>query len=136
MPTSSSNRWIERLKDLHPLLMPSKGSVPKGPTAERGEGDKAGEGASPSARRWAAEKIEMDAAAAADDAAASVKREREARRREEEYDNPFVTWAGFAVAAVIAVLGLLLVEHLIQQSRLEDCLLAHHSNCEPISDQR
>src|ERR1700720_413859 len=111
--TTSSNRWIEHLKDIHPLLAPHR------PAVESGADDKAEGGVSLSARRWAANKIEMDAASAADAAVAREERDRAARRREEGYHNPFVTWAGLAVAVVIGILGYLLVEHLIQQSRLE-----------------
>jgi hypothetical protein len=128
---TSSDRWIEHLKDIHPLL-----ALPGRPAVESGAGDKAEGGASLSARRWAANKIEMDTASATDAAVAREERERAARRREEGYDNPFVTWAGLAAAVVIGILGYLPVEHLIQQSRLEDCLLAHRHSCEHFIDHR
>ena len=97
---TSSDRWIEHLKDIHPLL-----ALPGRPAVESGAGDKAEGGASLSARRWAANKIEMDTASATDAAAAREERERAARLREEGYDNPFVTWAGLAAAVVIGILG-------------------------------
>jgi len=134
--TTSSNRWIEHLKDIHPLLAPPSQPVKKVPAVESGAGDKAEGGASLSARRWAANKIEMDAASAADAAVVREEREKAARLREEGYNNPFVTWTGFAVAVVIGILGYLLVVHLIQESRLEDCLLAHRHSCDQFIDHR
>ena len=105
--------WIERLRELHPLLK----APPPPPT------------------KWAERQAEIDAAS--DVVAAKRRRQREeaARLHERDYDNDRVTWiAGIAIVIIVAI-GVFVTHRLIQESRLEDCLLAHRSNCELLLDR-
>lgn len=113
MPPVRNTEWLERLRQLHPLL-----EAPPPPPSE-----------------WAARQAEIDAASKADREAARRSREAAARQRERHYDNHATTWAGIIVVAVIALLGLFVAFRLIEQGRLEDCLLAHRSNCDSLLDR-
>ncbi len=137
MNTQLPRGWVERLKELHPLLHPPSAGVDgerarEAPAANGDARGKAGKGATLKAREWQARKAEMDAAAAADAAAARERRAHESRRIEKEYDNGFATWAGVAVAVIAALVGLFLVERLIQESKLENCLASHRAYCDQI----
>jgi hypothetical protein len=57
-----------------------------------------------------------------------------ARSREETDDDVRFTTslAGLAVALVLAVVGLYLLDALAAESNLEDCMLQGRMNCEPI----
>jgi len=112
MTTPTPREWIERLGRLHPLL-----KVP------------------PPVSDWAARQAKIDAASKLDAEAARRSRDEVARRKERDYDNDVVTWAGIAIVAVIVTLGLFLVFRLIDESRLEDCLLAHRHNCASLLDR-
>ena len=100
-------KWLDRLHHLHPLLRPG-----------------------PRVSAWAERQAEIDAASEAERAAARAASEKAARRREREYDNDVTTWAAVLAILLVAGLGLWLVFHLIAESRLEDCLLAHRHNCD------
>ena len=113
MKTSTPSNWVERLQELHPLLK----------AAPRPASD------------WAARKAEMDAAMKADAEAARRTRDEIAPRKERGYDNHATTWAGLAAVVVIAALGLFITFRLIEESRLEDCLLAHRQNCDSLLDR-
>jgi len=57
----------------------------------------------------------------------------ELREEKEEEDIRFTTsLAGLAVALLLAVVGLYLLEALSAESKLEDCVLQGRMNCEPI----
>jgi len=112
MPPVRNTEWLERLRQLHPLLE-----------------------APPPPSDWAARQAEIDAASKADAEAARRSRDAVARVRERHYDNQATTWAGIAIAAVMVLLGLFVTFRLIEQGRLEDCMLAHRSNCESVSDR-
>jgi len=107
MPPVRNTEWLERLRQLHPLL-----EAPPPPVSE-----------------WAARQAEIDAASKADAEAARRSREATLRQRERHYDNRVTTWAGIVIVAVVALLGLFITFCLIEKARLEDCLLAHRSNC-------
>jgi uncharacterized membrane protein len=94
------------------------------------------EGASEAARRWAAHEQEVQAARAADAETARADAVRIEAQRERGYDNRIVTWVGLAIALVLVAGGLLLVNRLVDQTRLEDCLLAHRRNCADLLDKR
>ncbi len=108
MPRVRNTEWLERLRQLHPLL-----EAPPPPPSE-----------------WAARQAEIDAASKADREAARRSRDAVARQRERHYDNNATTWAGIVIVAVIALLGLFVTFSLIEQGRSEDCLLAHRTNCD------
>jgi hypothetical protein len=102
-------KWIERFKELHPLLE-----------------------APPPLSDWAAREAEFDAASKADAEAARRARDEVARERERRYDNDTMTWVGIVLLLAIAALGLFVTFRLVEGSRIEDCLLAHHHNCESL----
>ncbi len=78
-----------------------------------------------------------DAAARAADGALAQKAHEQARLRlEKTYDNRFLTWIGLGVAAILALGGIVLVDRLVMQNRLEDCILAHRHNCAALLDAR
>jgi hypothetical protein len=111
MPPVRNTEWLERLRQLHPLL-----EAPPPPPSE-----------------WAARQAEIDAASKADRDPARRSRDALARQRERHDDNTATTtWAGIVIVAVIALLGLFVTFRLIEQGRLEDCLLAHRSNCDGV----
>lgn len=107
--TTGTRKWLERLQQLHPLLGPP-----------------------PRVSDWAARQAEIDAASRLDGAAAREARDRAARQTERDYDNNSTTWAAIAAIIIIAGIGLWLVFRMIEQSRLEDCLLAHRHNCDQL----
>lgn len=109
MTTPVRPRWIERFKELHPLLE-----------------------APPPLSDWAARQQEIDAASKADAARARRAREEIARERERHYDNDRMTWAGIVVVVLIAIFGLVVTVRLVEGSRLEDCFLAHRHNCDTL----
>jgi hypothetical protein len=102
-------RWIERFKELHPLLE-----------------------APPPLSDWAARQKEIDAASKADAERARRSRDEIARERERRYDNDAMTWAGIVVIVLIAIFGLFVTFRLIEGSRLEDCFLAHRHSCDSL----
>ncbi len=104
---TTETRWLERLRQLHPLLTPP-----------------------PRLSDWAARQAEIDAASKLDQEAARKTREAATRQVERDYDNDSTTWAAVAVLIIVAILGLWLAFRLIAQSRMEDCLLAQRHNCD------
>jgi hypothetical protein len=54
------------------------------------------------------------------------------RERQEEADRFTASLAGFAVALLLGLLGLWVVDGLAQVSKLENCLLQGRNNCERI----
>ncbi len=44
--------------------------------------------------------------------------------------------AGLAIVLALAVGAVFLVNHLAQESKIEDCLLAHRSNCDTLVPDR
>ena len=54
------------------------------------------------------------------------------RQRREEADRFTSSLTGFAVALLLAVIGLWVADGLAQVSKLEDCLLQGRMNCERI----
>ncbi len=112
MTTPAPPNWIERLRRLHPLLKDR-----------------------PTAWDWAARQAEIDAASKVDATTARRAREDAARRKDRDYDDESATWVGIAVVVVIAILGLFVAFRLIEESQLEDCLLAHRHNCESLLDR-
>jgi hypothetical protein len=110
MPPVRNTEWLERLRQLHPLL-----EAPPPPPSE-----------------WAARQAEIDAASKADRETARPSRDALARQRVRHDDSHATTWAGIVIVAVIALLGLFVTFRLIEQGRLEDCLLAHRNNCDGV----
>lgn len=106
--TADTRKWLERLQRLHPLLGP------------------------PRVSDWAVRQAEIDAASRQDSAAARQERERAARQAERDYDNDATTWAAVVALIIVAGIGLWLAFRMIEQSRLEDCLLAHRHNCDQL----
>ena len=94
------------------------------------------EGPSEAARRWAAHEREVQAARAADAETARADAVRLEAQRERGYDNRIVTWIGLAIALLLVVGGLLLINRLVDQTRLEDCVMAHRHNCADLLDKR
>jgi hypothetical protein len=135
MTAPSPRRWIDRLADLHPLLAPpppiAEPHETRAPAARaENAAQKPGGEATLKARQWAARNAEMSAARKADADAARKSRQSEAQRKLGDYENDFATWAGIAIVVVLTLLGLFLIFRLIEQSRLEDCLLAHRHYCD------
>jgi hypothetical protein len=98
--------------------------------------DEPDRGASEAARQFAAREREMQAARAAEDA---IAREAEASihdRRVAGYDNRLVAWAGLAIALLLVIVGMIVVNRLIDQNRLEDCVMAHRHDCADLLDRR
>lgn len=63
----------------------------------------------------------------------SIKMRRNAAGYEDEQaeaNRVTVSLAGLAVALLLVVVGLFLVQHLAQNARLEDCLLSGRRNCD------
>lgn len=112
MTTPPPPEWIERLQLLHPLLK-----------------------APPRRSAWATRQARIDEASKKDAAAARQARAEIARRRERDYDNAGVTWAGFAIIAFIVLIGVFLIFRLFDESKIEDCLLAHRHNCDALLDR-
>lgn len=106
---TEATKWLDRLERLHPLLRRP-----------------------PQVSDWAARQAEIDTASRIDQAAARRAREAAARQVERDYDNTAATWAAVIVVAVVAVLGLWLVFRVIEESRFEDCLLAHRRSCDQL----
>jgi hypothetical protein len=44
-------------------------------------------------------------------------------------------WAGIAIVAIIVAFGVFLIFRMIDESRIEDCLLAHRHNCDALLDR-
>jgi hypothetical protein len=109
MPPVGNTEWLERLRQLHPLLE-----------------------APPPVSEWAARQAEIDAASKVDGEAARRSRDATLRQRERQYDNHVTTWAGIVIVALVALLGVFITFCLIEKGRLEDCLLAHRSNCDSL----
>jgi hypothetical protein len=91
---------------------------------------------SPSA--FAARRAEIDAAAEADARAAAAERAAEAERlvREAEGASPRATLAAAVAIAVLVVVSLWIVNELRKEGQMEDCLLAHRTNCAQIVIER
>lgn len=106
---TGETKWLERLGRLHPLL-----------NRPRRVSD------------WAARQAEIDAASRHDRDAARRAREAAAQQAERDYDNGATTWAAILVVVIVAALGLWLVFRMIEESRLEDCLLAHRRGCDQL----
>jgi anti-sigma-K factor RskA len=102
-----ATKWLDRLERLHPLLRRP-----------------------PQLSDWAARQAEIDAASRIDEAAARRVREAAAQQVERDYDNTAATWTAVVVVMIVAVLGLWLVFRVIEESRFEDCLLAHRRSCD------
>ena len=111
MTTPVRPKWIERFKELHPLLE-----------------------APPPHSDWQARQAEIDAASKADREVARRSREEIAREHKRHYDNDAMTWVGIIVVVVVAILALYVTFRLIEGGRLEDCLLAHRHNCDSMLD--
>lgn len=106
---TDDSKWLERLERLHPLLTRSR-----------------------RVSEWSVRQAEIDAASRRDAEAARHAREAAGRQTERDYDNSSVTWAAIAAVIIIALLGLWLAFRMIEESRLEDCLLAHRRNCDQL----
>jgi hypothetical protein len=106
---TQETNWLDRLERLHPLL-----------------------GRRRAGSAWTVRQAEIDAARRIDQDAARRSREAAARQVEREYDNTPATWAAVAIVIIVAVLGLWLVFRLIEESRLEDCILAHRHTCDQL----
>ncbi len=50
----------------------------------------------------------------------------------ETEDTGWGTFMGFAIACLLALIGLFILFQLVDGTRLEDCLLAHRHNCEAL----
>ena len=112
MTTPTRQDWIERLRELHPLLKTR-----------------------PPVTKWAARQAEIDAAVKVDEAAARRARDDLAREKEREYHNRASFWGAFAIVAIIAIVGLFVVFRLIEETQIENCLLAHRHNCDSLLDR-
>jgi hypothetical protein len=106
---TGETKWLERLERLHPLL-----GRPR-PMSD-----------------WAARQAEIDAASRRDAEAARRARAAAARQTERDYDNGVMTLAAIAAVIIVAALALWLVFRLIDEARLEDCLLAHRHGCDQL----
>jgi len=93
-------------------------------------------GASEAARAFVAREREVRAARAAEDAVARDTAERMERERAAEYDNRPVAWIGIAVALLLVIAGWFLINRLIDQNRLEDCVMAHRHDCAGVPEPR
>lgn len=102
-------KWVERLERLHPLLR-----------RPRRTSD------------WAARQAEIDAASRLDAEAARRARAAASHQAERDYDNNAATLAAVAAVIVVAALALWLVFRMIDEARLEDCLLAHRHGCDQL----
>jgi hypothetical protein len=51
---------------------------------------------------------------------------------EEDANRQTRSLAGLAIILGLAVLAIILVQHLRRESQIEDCLLAHHVNCDAL----
>ncbi len=80
---------------------------------------------------FAARRAEIDAAVAADAKAAALERAAEAERlvRQAEGASPRTTLAAAVAIAVLLVVSLWIVNKLREEGQMEDCLLAHRTNC-------
>ncbi|HYB08158.1 MAG TPA: hypothetical protein VEJ16_00635 [Alphaproteobacteria bacterium] len=112
MTTPTHKDWIDRLGELHPLLK-----------------------ARPAASKWAARQAEIDAAIKIDEEAARLARDDRVREKERRYNNRTSFWASFVIVVVVAILGIYVVFRLIEETQIENCLLAHRHNCDSLLDR-
>jgi hypothetical protein len=87
---------------------------------------------------FAARRAEIDAAAEADARAAAVERAAKAERllREAEGTSPRAALAAAVAIAVLLVVSLWIVNELRKEGQMEDCFLAHRTNCAQIIIER
>jgi hypothetical protein len=52
--------------------------------------------------------------------------------KDEDANRQTRSLAGLAVILALAVVAIFLIQHLRRESRIEDCLMARHANCDAL----
>ena len=63
------------------------------------------------------------------------KSDRDDIRRQQEADRQTKALAALALVIALAVIALVVVQHLWREGQIEDCLLAGRANCDALIDQ-
>ncbi|HKW52080.1 MAG TPA: hypothetical protein VJO12_00190 [Stellaceae bacterium] len=63
------------------------------------------------------------------------KTDRDDARSQQEADRQTKALAGLAIVLALAIVALVVVQHLRRQGQIEDCLLAGRANCDVLIDR-